>query len=68
MKKKIIVVFLLILTMFSMCSCESDLERAQRELDAATQRANEARQALKEAKEKEEFLENFLDLAEKYGR
>ena len=68
MKKKIVAFVLLVLTMFSLCSCESDLERAQRELDAATQRANEARQKANEANEKVRVLENFLDLADKYGR
>lgn len=68
MKKKIVAIILLVLTMLSLCSCESDLERAQRELDEATRRANESRQKAIEANEKVRVLEDFLDLAEKYGR
>lgn len=68
MKKRIVALFLLVLTMLTLCGCESDLERAQRELDEATKRANESRQKANEAKEKVRILEDFLDLAEKYGR
>lgn len=60
MKKRIIAAFLLVLTMLTACSCESDLERAQRALDESTQRANEARQKSNEANEKVRVLESLL--------
>lgn len=65
MKKRIAAIFLLLLTLMSLCGCESDLERAQRELDEATKKAEESREKAKEAREKYEALDSFLDL---YGR
>lgn len=60
MKRKMIAIMLLILTMISLCSCESDVEKAQRKLDAASQAAQEARQKANEAREKVEILEAIL--------
>lgn len=60
MKKKLIAVLLLVITMFSLSSCMSDAERAQRELDKATQKARESRQKANEAREKVEILEAIL--------
>lgn len=60
MKKRIIAIFLLMLTLLTMCSCESDLEKATREANEAAKRAQESRQKANEAREKVEFLEAIL--------
>ena len=64
-EKKIIVVLVLLLTILSLCGCESEVDRAQREYEEAAQRAEEAQQKSDEAREKVKILENFLDLTEK---
>lgn len=60
MGKRIISVLLLILTLLTLCSCESDLEKAQREADEAAQKYAEAQRKADEAKEKVRILEYYL--------
>ena len=60
MKKRIIAALVLLLTKVSLCGCESDVDRAQREYEEAAQRAEEAWQKRNEAREKVKILENYL--------
>lgn len=60
MGKRIISVLLLVLILLTLCSCESDLEKAQRKADEAAQRYTEAQRKADEAKEKVRILEHYL--------
>lgn len=57
MKRKMIAIMLLVLTMISLCSCESKTEK---ELNAARQAAQEARQKANEAREELRLLETLF--------
>lgn len=58
--KKLMIFSLILLSLFTMTSCKSDLERAQEELDRARQRNSEAQQKKREAQQKVDFLEALI--------
>lgn len=58
--KRLIAVLLLVVMTFSLCGCESDLERAERNLREAERNAAEKRQEANEAQEKVRILETLL--------
>lgn len=60
MGKKVLAVFLLVFTLLSLCSCESEMERAERKLRESEKQAEEARKNAVDAWKELRTLETIL--------
>ena len=58
--KRIMSVLFLMLTLLTLFNCESNVEKAQREVDEAAQKYAEAQRKADEAREKVRILEYYL--------
>lgn len=60
MGKKVLAVFLLVFTLLSLCSCESEIERAECKLRESEKQAEEARKNAVDAWKELRTLETIL--------
>ena len=67
MKKRLLAIVLLIVTLLTMSSCESENDRRQREYEEAKQRTEEARKKRDEAWKEYNSLKKAVDFLNNYG-